>query len=461
MTTFKELNLLQPLEQAIEEEGYTVPTPIQEQAIPAALAGQDILGCAQTGTGKTAAFCLPILNLLVSQEQKAVSKRPLVLVLSPTRELAVQIGESFATYGRHVEISHTVVYGGVGQESQVEAIEQGVHVLVATPGRLLDLIGQDCVYLNRLLVLVLDEADRMLDMGFLPDLKKIMKVLPLSRQSMFFSATMPPKIVKLSDKLLYDPFRIDVTPQDVSVESIDQRVIFVEHAQKKPFLVSLIRTDDVGQAIVFVKTKRGAGSVAEYLQQHDIKAIAIHGNKSQTARHEALDGFRDGQVQILVATDLAARGIDVDGLTHVFNFELPIDPEGYIHRIGRTGRAGAAGIAITLCTTDEIEKLRSIERLIGFEILEDGRQAEPLPEVVVGESDEGEGSGKGRRHRRSRRKADGPVVRDEDISPTPPKSHLEPELLRKVPKPRPTAADRKAARDRRRKPDKNSADEQV
>ena len=217
MTTFKELNLLQPLEQAIEEEGYTVPTPIQEQAIPAALAGQDILGCAQTGTGKTAAFCLPILNLLVSQEQKAVSKRPLVLVLSPTRELAVQIGESFATYGRHVEISHTVVYGGVGQESQVEAIEQGVHVLVATPGRLLDLIGQDCVYLNRLLVLVLDEADRMLDMGFLPDLKKIMKVLPLSRQSMFFSATMPPKIVKLSDKLLYDPFRIDVTPQDVSV----------------------------------------------------------------------------------------------------------------------------------------------------------------------------------------------------------------------------------------------------
>jgi len=450
LTTFKELNLLPSLEKAIEEEGYLVPTPIQERAIPAALAGQDILGCAQTGTGKTAAFCLPILNLLVGQEQKAVPQRPLVLVLSPTRELALQIGDSFATYGRHVDISHTVVYGGVGQESQVAAIEEGVHVLIATPGRLLDLLGQDCVYLNRLLVFVLDEADRMLDMGFLPDLKKIMKVLPLSRQSMFFSATMPPKIVRLSDKLLYDPFSIDVTPEEASVEAIDQRVIFVEYGQKKPLLVKLIKADDVGQAIVFVKTKRGASSVAEYLERHEINAVAIHGNKSQTARQEALNEFRENKVQILVATDLAARGIDVDGLTHVFNFEFPIDPESYIHRIGRTGRAGAAGIAISLCTDEEREKLRSIERLIGFEILPDGREPEPLTQAELETADE-ETEGKGRRNRRQRQQRGSSISRDTDVSPTPPAIRLEPELLKREAKPRPTAAERKSTRNRRRR----------
>ena len=450
MTTFKELHLLPPLEKAIEEESYVVPTPIQEQAIPAALAGQDILGCAQTGTGKTAAFCLPILNLLVGQEYKAVSQRPLVLILSPTRELALQIGDSFATYGRHVDISHTVVYGGIGQESQVASIEEGVHVLIATPGRLLDLIGQNCVYLNRLLVFVLDEADRMLDMGFLPDLKKIMKVLPLSRQSMFFSATMPPKIVRLSDKLLYDPCRIDVTPDDVSIEAIDQRVIFAEHGQKKPLLVKLIKADDVGQAIVFVKTKRGASSVAEYLQGHEIKAVAIHGNKSQTARQDALNEFRDNDVQILVATDLAARGIDVDGLTHVFNFEFPINPESYIHRIGRTGRAGATGIAISLCSNEEREQLHNIERLIGFEILPDGREPEPListEQEIVDDKPES----KGRRNRRQRQQRGSSISRDIGISPAPPPVRIEPELLKREAKPRPTAAERKSSRNRRRR----------
>jgi len=401
---FKELQLIAPLQRAIQEEGYESPTPIQERTIPSALEGHDILGCAQTGTGKTAAFALPILNHLAEGNFKTIANRPLALILAPTRELAIQIGDSCEVYGRHVSIRHTLVYGGVGQGRQVKAVRDGVHILVATPGRLLDLMNQEHIHLNRLQFFVLDEADRMLDMGFLPDLKRIIKALPIRRQSMFFSATMAGNIKPLAQKLLHNPVMVKVDADQTNVDLIDQRVIFAGHKQKKPLLSRILKAGDVGQAIVFTRTKRGANYVAEYLRDDKIEAVAIHGNKSQNARQQALTAFRADKVQVLVATDLAARGIDVEGITHIINFEIPTEPETYVHRIGRTGRAGATGFAISICSSDEMTRLHSIERLIGFKLLEDGRKPAALPKPKPGTETAESDSDSPNRSRRRRRK---------------------------------------------------------
>jgi len=379
LKTFEELDLIEPLRRALAEEKYTTPTPIQAQTIPSALDRRDVLGCAQTGTGKTAAFALPILNHLGQRNRKATPKRPLVLVLAPTRELAIQIEESFATYGRHLRLRRGLVYGGVGQANQVRVLSRGAHILVATPGRLLDLMNQGHIELHQLEVFVLDEADRMLDMGFLPDLKRIISKLPRKRQSLFFSATMPPKIVQLSQQLLTDPISVNVTPKRTSVERIEQRVLFVERGGKLPLLRNILSADDAEKALVFTKTKRGANALAAKLDRSGIKSTAIHGNKSQGARQRALEDFRTQRVQVLVATDVAARGIDIDGVTHVVNYDLPIEPESYVHRIGRTGRAGAEGIALSFCTSDERSELRAIERFIGQKVPHASEQPKPSP----------------------------------------------------------------------------------
>lgn len=444
VSTFEQFDLIPELQNSLQEEGYETPTPVQQQAIPPALEGSDILGCAQTGTGKTAAFALPILNRIASQNSSTVAKRPLALVLAPTRELAIQIGESFSTYGRHVNVSHVLVYGGVGQGQQVQALNSGVHVVIATPGRLLDLMRQEHIFLNRLQVFVLDEADRMLDMGFLPDLKQIIRDLPVRRQSMFFSATMPRKIVKLADRLLHHPVQVHVAPQQAELDLIDQRVIFADHRQKKPLLVQLITAGDVGQAMVFTRTRRGAGFVADYLKRNGIDTAVIHGDKSQNARKQAMTAFRSEKAQVLVATDLAARGIDIDGISHVFNFEIPAEPDQYIHRIGRTGRAGAKGIAISLCSPDERRNLQEIERLIGFELLPDGREPEPVPVVTETTDEQSDERPSGRRNRRRRR---GRGSRSENnATPTAEAANAEDPA-----RTRPTAAQRKAARNRRRR----------
>ena len=368
MKTFDELDLIAPVQRALADEKYETPTPIQAQTVPAAIDGRDVLGCAQTGTGKTAAFALPILNQLGKRNRKARPNRPFVLVLAPTRELAVQIGESFATYGRHLRLRQALVYGGVSQGNQVRALNRGAHIVVATPGRLLDLMNQGHIELAQLEVFVLDEADRMLDMGFMPDLKRIIRQLPDQRQSMFFSATMPPKIVELSQRLLNKPVSVNVTPKSTSLETIEQRVLFVERNGKQTLLRQILKEDDVQRALVFTKTKRGASNLAEKLLRSGIKATAIHGDKSQNARQRALEDFRHKKVQVLVATDVAARGIDIDGITHVVNFDLPVEPESYVHRIGRTGRAGAEGIALTFCSAHERSELRTIEKLIGKKV---------------------------------------------------------------------------------------------
>ena len=368
LKTFDQLKLVPEIQRAIAGENYETPTPIQAQTIPAALKGQDILGCAQTGTGKTAAFALPILNELAQQNERPIPECPDALILAPTRELAIQIGDSFKTYGKHLKIRHALVYGGVNQNSQVRALRQGVHVLVATPGRLLDLMNQGHVSLGELQIFVLDEADRMLDMGFLPDLKRIIKDLPDDRQSMFFSATLAPNIRKLSQQLLFNPLSVNVTPKTTSVERITQQVMFVDSKQKRELLHETIDGDDVDRVIVFTRTKRGANQVAEKLTRSGFSAAAIHGNKSQNARQRALDAFRRGDIQVLVATDVAARGIDIDGVSHVINYDMPVEPESYVHRIGRTGRAGAEGIAISFCTSAERSELRAIEKLIGQSI---------------------------------------------------------------------------------------------
>ncbi|GEM_PF-9640 len=379
MKTFEELDLIPEVKRALTEEKYLTPTPIQAQTIPATLSGRDILGCAQTGTGKTAAFALPILNDLGLKKRKAAPNAPLVLVLAPTRELAIQIDESFATYGRHLHLRQALIYGGVKQGKQVLALDRGAHVVVATPGRLLDLMNQGHVQLDRLEYFVLDEADRMLDMGFLPDLKRIISQLPRRRQSLFFSATLPPNIVQLSQRLLTDPVSVNVTPKETSVERIQQGVIFVEKGDKQRLLRDVINSPEVYRAIVFTRTKRGANSVAEKLSKSGIPAVAIHGNKSQNARQRALEDFRRNRVKVLVATDLAARGIDIDGVTHVINYEMPIEAESYVHRIGRTGRAGAEGIAYSFCASGEMEELRAIERLIGIRIPAYRQDLQPEP----------------------------------------------------------------------------------
>ncbi len=363
---FKDLGLNAPILKALEEQGYKKPSPIQEKAIPPALAGRDVLGCAQTGTGKTCAFAVPILQRL---EAKTGPKRPIrALILTPTRELAIQIGESFQAYGRYLKLRHTVIFGGVGQNPQVEALKRGVDILVATPGRLMDLHDQGLVSLDNLEIFVLDEADRMLDMGFIHDVRKILKWLPQKKQTLFFSATMPPEITELVNSLLKNPVKVAVNPISSPVEVIRQSVYLVDKGNKTNLLAHLVAEKRVKNALVFTRTKHGANKVARDLSKAGISAAAIHGNKSQTARQQALADFKAGRVRCLVATDIAARGLDIEELSHVFNYNLPEVPETYVHRIGRTGRAGREGEAIAFCDFGEKPLLKDIERLIGRKV---------------------------------------------------------------------------------------------
>jgi len=367
--TFNDLKLSAPILKALSETGYTQPTPIQEQAIPLVLKQRDILGCAQTGTGKTAAFSCPIIQLLDENQNSSGNKRAIrSLILTPTRELAIQIGESFSEYGKYTSIHHTVVFGGVGQDPQVKALQRGVDVLIATPGRLLDLMNQKFINLSQLEIFVLDEADRMLDMGFVHDVKKVLLQLPKKRQSLFFSATMAPEIVKLANTILVDPIKIEVTPAATTAKTINQTIYFVDKGNKKFLLTQILEQQNIERALVFTRTKHGANRLAEFLSGSGIKAHAIHGNKSQTARQTALSDFKNSKTRILVATDIAARGIDIDDLTHVFNYELPNVPEQYVHRIGRTGRAGSSGVTIGFCDAEEKPYLKSIQKLIGLDI---------------------------------------------------------------------------------------------
>ena len=361
--TFSNLGLHPTIQNTVDAEGYTHPTPIQAQAIPHLLEGRDLLGVAQTGTGKTAAFALPILQRLM-QARRSSPNRTRVLVLTPTRELAIQIDESFDTYGKGLGRSHTVVFGGVGQRPQVNKMAGGVDVLVATPGRLLDLMGQGHIHLDEVGIFVLDEADRMLDMGFIHDVRRVIKELPEERQTLLFSATMPDAITQLSKNILDDPIRVEVTPESMTVDLVVQSVLLVEKSDKKRLLPEILDAADVERALVFTRTKHGANRVVKELSQTGISAEAIHGNKSQTARQRALANFKEGRVRVLVATDIAARGIDVEGISHVINYDLPNIPESYVHRIGRTARAGAGGTAISFCDVEERAYLRDIERLI-------------------------------------------------------------------------------------------------
>ncbi|HYB09539.1 MAG TPA: DEAD/DEAH box helicase [Alphaproteobacteria bacterium] len=360
---FTDLALSAPILRALETEQYRIPTPIQAQAIPHLRAGRDLLGVAQTGTGKTAAFALPILERLADPRTSAGPKYARALILTPTRELAIQIGESFRSYGRYMHLRHAVIFGGVGQNPQVDSLRRGVDIVIATPGRLLDLMGQGHVKLDRLSILVLDEADRMLDMGFIRDIRKIVAALPKDRQTLLFSATMPADIAHLAQNILRNPIRVEVTPVSSTVESINQRVLFVDAANKRALLASLLKDPRMARTLVFTRTKHGANRVVEYLDRNNIRAEAIHGNKSQSARQRALDAFRAGRVRVLVATDIAARGIDIEGVSHVINFDLPNVPESYVHRIGRTARAGASGTALAFCDASERGLLRDIERL--------------------------------------------------------------------------------------------------
>ncbi|QDH16334.1 DEAD/DEAH box helicase [Swingsia samuiensis] len=368
MTSFAELNLAEPIQKALGEEGYITPTPIQAGSIPYLLDGRDLLGLAQTGTGKTAAFALPILDYLLREKKAPARKGVRALILAPTRELVSQIGQNCASYARHTKLSHAVIFGGVGQGRQVEAMRKGVDILVAAPGRLLDLIGQGHIDLSGLEVLVLDEADRMLDMGFVRDIRKIMTFLPEKRQTVLFSATMPPSIHDLAHSLLKDPATVQVTPESSTVDRIRQAVMFLDTEHKKDATLMLVEAPNVKRAVVFTLMKHEANKVAEFLSKNGITAEAIHGNKSQGARERAMSGFRDGTVKVLVATDIAARGIDVDDVTHVFNYDLPNVPESYVHRIGRTARAGRDGWAVSLCDAEQRAWLKDIEKKIGKSI---------------------------------------------------------------------------------------------
>ncbi len=362
--TFEALNLIEPLHRALRAQNYSVPTPIQAQAIPLLLAGHDLMGSAQTGSGKTAAFALPILQRLEADRRPRTPKSARVLVLAPTRELAAQIHESFGDYGRFLGIKRAVVYGGVGKKPQIDAIATGLDVLVATPGRLLDLHGERRVRLDAVEVFVLDEADRMLDMGFIPDVRRIIDLLPKKRQSLFFSATLPEEVRRLAQSMLTDPKQVAVKPDTGRTPQIEQRVLFVDKESKTPLLLSLLEDPAIERALVFTRTKHRANRLAEQLQKGRIKADAIHGNKTQAARERALELFHAGKIRVLVATDIAARGIDVDDISHVINFELPNEPESYVHRIGRTARMGKAGVAISFCDETESGYLRDIERLL-------------------------------------------------------------------------------------------------
>ena len=366
--TFTELELIEPIQKALIQAGYKEPTPIQSEAIPVVLQGIDLLGCAQTGTGKTAAFSLPIIQRVYLQQEKGCKKGIKALILTPTRELAIQIGENFSMYGQFSGLSHTVIFGGVGQKPQTDALRKGVDILVATPGRLLDLIGQGFIDLSTLGYFVLDEADRMLDMGFIHDIKRILPLLPKKRQSLFFSATMPPEIARLARTILNNPRKVEVTPVSSTVDAIDQYVYFVDKPDKMSLLKQLLNDPKLESVLIFTRTKHGADKVSRVLQKAEIGAEAIHGNKSQSARQRALMNFKNHTTRVLIATDIAARGIDVDHLTHVINYELPNIPETYVHRIGRTGRAGREGVAISFCDAETVPYLVDIQKLIGKEI---------------------------------------------------------------------------------------------
>ncbi len=366
---FENLGLIEPLLKALKTTGYVNPTPIQEQSIPVVLKGKDLLGCAQTGTGKTAAFALPILQLLYQQKKSGSGGNAIrALIVTPTRELAIQIAESFEDYGKYTGLTHLAIFGGVSQYPQTQALKKGVDILVATPGRLLDLITQKFISLQQIQIFVLDEADRMLDMGFIHDVKKIIGRLPAKRQTLFFSATMPPEIAKLSNTILTDPEKVEVTPVSSTAENVRQEIYFVEKRNKLSLLVHLLNDKLKANALIFARTKHGADKIAKALNRAQINADAIHGNKSQNARQKALNGFKAGQIRVLVATDIAARGIDVEELSYVINFDLPNVPETYVHRIGRTGRAGASGIALSFCDEEEREYLRDISKLIAQSI---------------------------------------------------------------------------------------------
>lgn len=363
---FENLHLIEPLLKALKTEGYTNPTPIQEQSIPVVLDRKDLLGCAQTGTGKTAAFALPILQIL--HQEKAMQRGPKqikALILTPTRELAIQIGESFMAYGEKTGLSHLVVFGGVSQVPQVNALRHGIDILIATPGRLLDLMNQRCISLQHINMFVLDEADRMLDMGFINDVNRVISKLPSKRQTLFFSATMPPEISRLADTILDNPVKVAVTPVSSTVEKVEQGVYFVDKENKPSLLLHILQDSNIKSALVFTRTKHGADKVVKMLNRANIEAEAIHGEKSQNARQRALSLFKNGDLRVLVATDIASRGIDINDLSHVINFEMPNIPETYVHRIGRTGRAGASGIALSFCDAEERAYLKDINKLIG------------------------------------------------------------------------------------------------
>lgn len=367
--SFENLNLIKPLQTALVNEGYTTPTPIQLQAIPVILERKDLLGCAQTGTGKTAAFAIPILQILSEEKEAGKSKRIIrALIITPTRELAVQVGESLTVYGKHTGLRIAVIYGGVSQYTQTDKLRRGVDILVATPGRLLDLINQNYINLSDIKFLVLDEADRMLDMGFIVDVKKILEKLPEKKQSLFFSATMPPEIVRLSDKILNDPVKIEIAPETKTVETIKQAVYFVSRSDKKKLLIHILKNENVPSALVFTRTKRGADIISRHLNDAKINTDTIHGNKSQSARQRALNNFKSKRTRVLVATDIASRGIDIEKLSHVFNYDIPNFSELYIHRIGRTGRAGLGGTALSFCDTEERCHLKEINKLIKIPI---------------------------------------------------------------------------------------------
>ena len=378
---FNELNLIQPLLRAVAEAGYLEPSPIQEKTIPYVLSGGDVLGCAQTGTGKTAAFALPILQNL-SRGRRTGKIR--ALILTPTRELALQNQESFLAYGKYLNLKSGVIFGGVGQNPQVEMLKAGPDILVATPGRLNDLIGQGYIRLDGLEIFVLDEADRMLDMGFIHDVRRVLQKLPAKRQTLFFSATMPPEIEKLADSILFEPKTVKVDPVTSTVDAIGQTLYYVDKGNKKLLLAELLRAPDVTSALVFTRTKHGADRVVRELAREGIASMAIHGNKSQNARQNALAAFKSGEIRVLIATDIAARGIDIIELSHVFNYDLPHEPETYIHRIGRTGRAGRGGTAVSFCDFDEIDDLKAIEKLIGLKI---PVKKSPWPMVVLEKSE--------------------------------------------------------------------------
>ena len=363
--TFENLKLIDPILRALKEEGYASPTPIQDQSIPVLLQGKDLIGCAQTGTGKTAAFTIPILQTLYNSNHKKEIK---ALVLTPTRELAIQIGESFEAYGKYTGLRHTVIFGGVKQKQQTDELRRGSSILIATPGRLLDLIEQGFVSLKALDFFVLDEADRMLDMGFIHDIKRILKLLPSKRQTLLFSATMPPEIEKLANSMLNKPSKVEVTPISSTVDIISQYIYHVEKKEKTNLLIHLLENTNIESALVFTRTKYGADKLSRALRKQGITADAIHGNKSQNARQRSLSEFKEHTLRVLIATDIAARGIDVDQLSHVFNYELPNVPETYVHRIGRTGRAGHEGVAISLCDSEEIPYLKTIQKLINKNI---------------------------------------------------------------------------------------------